>query len=475
MPTGRPRALKDAIRPGLVARLDSEREPTTRLEPYQTEGVAHLLRRPDGGLLMDPGTGKTLTVLMAFHLLRKRGIVSGLVVFAPEQPAHEVWGPESEKHGFPFKVVVLHGPNKDRLVDEPADIYVVNYGGVAWFAKVWPRLRKQHKKWWGVADESTKIKYTNTKRFKALAPVLPDFARRGILTGTPAPRGLIDLFGQVKFQDLGARLGQYITQYRRAYFYQTGYGGYTWAPQTDAEERIYAKLADIEYRVSEDVLKLKPLRFVQRFVDLPPKARALYEEFEREFIVRLGSVKLTAANAGVLSSKLRQIAGGAVYDEGHKARAVHEAKLEAVSDLVEQLQGNPLLLGYEFTHHGEALAKHFKAPVVKGGMPRAEVKAILADFNAGNLPVVVCQYETVALGLNLQDACHNAAFYGLPWNLETIIQFVRRVHRKGQQRPVFVHQFLARGTIDELSARVTEKKNATQQKLLDALKNRYME
>lgn len=446
------------------------------LEKYQARGIRHLMAHPFSGLLMDPGTGKTLTVLVAFHELRRRGLVDRLFVSAPLNAAYEVWPAEIAKWGFPYKCAVLHGPRKDALAETDADVFVINYDGFPWF---FGSMAHDHVicgyRVWLVLDESTKVKNTASRRFKLLAPHLPRFARRSALTGTPAPKSLIDLFGQVKAMDLGERLGRYITQYRREYFYQTGYGGYTWAPQENAEERIYKALDGLFYRVSDEVLGLEKPRYVERWVSLDPRARALYEKLERDCIHEFSKrSKVTAVNAGVLTQKLRQIANGAVHDAKGRVQQVHTAKVDEMEELVESLQGNPLLVGYEFTDDGARLAKRLDAPVIKGGMNRAEAKRLFADLNAGRLHALVCQASAAAHGLNLQEACHDVSWFGLPWDLEVYIQFNRRVHRKGQKHRVTIHQVLARDTVDELSLSTALKKGATQDKLLAALMKHWL-
>lgn len=448
-----------------------------KLEKYQARGVRHLMAHPFSGLLMDPGTGKTLTVLAAFHELKRRDLVDRLLVSAPLNAAYEVWPAEITKWGFPYKSAVLHGLRKAAIAETSnADVYAINYDGFEWFFNTEAHRQVINgKRVWLVMDESTKLKNTSSRRFKLLAPHLQRFARRSALTGTPAPKNLLDLFGQVKALDLGERLGRYITQYKREYFYPTGYGGYTWAPQEGAEERIYRALDGLFYRVSDEVLGLEKPRYVERWVSLDPKARALYEKLERDCIHEFSSrSKVTAVNAGVLTQKLRQIANGAVHDAKGRIQQVHTAKVDETEELLESLQGHPLLVGYEFTDDGARLAKRLDAPVVKGGMNRAEAKRLFADLNAGRLHALVCQASAAAHGLNLQEACHDVSWFGLPWDLETYIQFNRRVHRKGQWHRVTVHHVLARDTVDELTLSTVLKKSATQDKLLAALMGHWL-
>lgn len=450
---------------------------TYEATPYGAVGIRHLLQKPFGGLLQDPGTGKTGEVLAALCILRKKRLVDRMLVMAPLNPVYEVWPAEIAKWGFPLTCQILHGPKKDARLAELADVNCINYEAVEWLAENIGGLVRRGERWWLVFDESTKVKHTNTKRFKLLRHMLPLFARRTILTGTPSPNGLIDLFGQVYAVDLGTTLGRYVTQYRREFFYPSGYGGYTWVPQEDAEKRIYDRLGDRFYRVSDKVLNLKPMHAVPLYVRLPPKAQRVYDELEAEFVAELKSGLVTAVNAGVLSSKLRQVANGVLYGEGKQAKrmvhAVHDAKLDALGDLLEQLQGNPLLVGYEFTADGERIAAKFKLPILNGDTSRKDKSALFAKFNRGELAGLVVQTGAAAHGLNLQEVCHTVALYGLTWNLETYIQFNKRVHRKGQRRTVIVHHIVARGTIDETVWQTLREKDFRQARLLNAIRKRY--
>jgi SNF2 family DNA or RNA helicase len=461
-------------------------EPTAVLRHYQKEGVAHLLRRPFGGLLQDPGTGKTLEVLAAFHVLLKRGLVDRLVVVAPLRPCYSVWPAEIEKWRFGFSVAVAHGPRKAEALEAHAQVTVVNYEGLDWLRSNWVRFKgrtRAHRaeRLWLVLDESTKIKNRTAQRSVALGEMLRCFSRRSILTGTPVPNGLHDLFGQVYAVDLGEAFGRYVTQYRRAYFDKVGFGGYAHVPQEGAAKKIYRKLDGLFYRVGDDVLRLPPLHVNIIKVDLPQKARRLYDRLEEEFVAELRGATITAVNAGVLSSKLRQVANGAVYDAAHRAHAVHDAKLEALVDLAEELEGNPLFVGYEFTSDAERLRRALKRalgedpPVVGGGMTARKADAVFTEFNAGKWPVLLCQSDAVAHGLNLQEACHTVARFGVGWNLETMLQFVKRVHRSGQTRTVMDHRLVARDTIEDLvMLPVMGRKDATQRDFLTAIKRRYM-
>jgi SNF2 family DNA or RNA helicase len=461
------------MRPKKLPTLD------VKLRSYQAEGIAHLLRQPYGGLLMDPGTGKTLTTLMAFYEMKRRGIIDKLFVVAPLRVAYEVWPAEIDKWKLPFKYEVLHGDNKDKLLDaaddHDTDIWIINYHGLGWLFDRVPDGYWRKKKWHMVLDESTKVKNPGTATHKNLAKRLHHYARRTILTGTPIPNGLEDLFGQVFMCDMGKRLGAYITNYRRKYFYPHGYD---FRLQPGAEERIWQDLDGLFYRVSDDVLGLPPLERVRIDIRLPPAAKKTYQELEMEFVAKIGTGKITAVNAGVLSMKLRQAANGLIYDEKRKVHKIHDEKIEALKDLVAELGGSPLLVGFEFRHDGDLIQKTFKCPMVNGDSKPADASMHLANFNAGVLPVLALQMKSGSHGLNLQAACNHVAMYGQTWDLEIYEQFYKRVRRSGQSKTVFLHEFISKGTVETLVHSVViagkGSKKARQDKLLKVISERYL-
>lgn len=443
---------------------------------FRAAAVRHLVKHPYSGLLMDPGLGKTGCVYAAFSLLRKYGHVKRLLVVAPLNPCYLVWPAENEKWHFGFHVEVLHGSKKEKKLVSDADVLVINYDGMRWLCEQVRNGKLSLKDTWLVLDESTKVKHTRTQRFKLLKNLLPLVKRRTILTGTPAPNGLIDLFGQLYCVDLGLRLGRFITHFRNRWFYPSGYGGYTWVPQEGAEADIRRTIADVCLRFDDRELKLP--RYLPNTipVELPPKARALYDELERDFISMLSSGVVLATNAAVLTSKLRQVANGGVIDHDKTVHHLHTAKADAVGDLVEELSGNPLIVAYEFVHDRDRLLEKFgdDTPWIGGGMNRKDVIRIFSKFNDGESPVLLCQTETVSHGLNLQERCHTICWHSLTWNLESYIQLIKRVHRSGQAKRVTVHHVVAQRTIDERMMDVLGKKDKTQRQLLAGLRQHYL-
>lgn len=325
-----------------------------------------------------------------------------------------------------------------------------------------------------LVHNSHKIKRTDTQRFRALKPMLPRFARRTVLTGTPRPNRLEDLFGQAYAVDLGAALGRYITHFRREFFFPGGFGGYDWIPQPGAEARVYERLGGAFVRVDESVLDLPPLNSVPVRVELPPEARRIYRELEREFVVEMGGNLVVAVSKGVASGKLRQLCNGFLYDRAHVAIDVHSAKVDALEDLIEGLDG-PLLVGYEFEADAARLSKRLGGAPAVGDYTPAKRRGLFADFNAGRIPVLLAQSGSVSLGVNLQEACHHVAFFSLTWKLDDYIQFRKRVHRAGQTRPVTAHHIIARDTVEDRVVWPTlSRKNARQEDFFKALRRVYL-
>lgn len=435
-------------------------------------------------LLLDPGLGKTSIVLSAFSFLLKARTAKRALVVAPLRVCQSVWPVEAQKWAdfAGLRVVVLHGKDKEERLKQDADIYVINPEGLGWLLSG-GRLKSLGADTL-IVDESTKFKHTNTARFKMLKPILSTFRRRWILTGTPAPNGLLDLFGQIYLLDLGNALGRYVTHYRNTYFRPVGFGGLTWILQAGAEKRIIEQLKPLVLRLSaKELLNLPQEIPTEIFVDLPPDTARLYKELHEEMITVLGGDTFTASNAAAASTKCRQVANGGLYrqpppTEGlarpSKAReyvSLHDEKTEALADLVESLQGSPLIVAYEFEHDLLRIRKRLGVvPAFADVKNEKQLQALIARWNAGEIPVLLAQPQSAGHGLNLQEACQHVAWYGLTWDLDVYEQFIKRVLRQGNPHAhVFIYYFLARGTVDEVALRALGFKGANQNRLLKAL------
>ena len=450
--------------------------PDVTLHPYQVAGVRVMVSQPAAGLFMDPGLGKTLTTLAAFDVLRTHGTVRTLLVVAPLRPAYEVWQPEIAKWGFPFTSAILHGAKKSKLLDaharKPFDVLIVNYEGLGWLFSELSRRRLRLDA--VVFDESSMLRNTATKRFKLVRSQLNTFKRRYILTGTPTPKGLENLFGQVYVLDGGQALGRYVTHFRREYMDQDPYTPFPkFTLKPGAADKIYERVAPLVYRADESVLELPKKVDVTREVLLPKGARLAYDDVERDLITRLDDQVIYASNAGVATGKLRQIANGGVYlNSGEKEwKKIHDAKTEHVLELLEELEGKPTLVAYEFHHDLERLQAALGAdvPWVGGGVSPKRVTELAAAWNRSELPVMLVQPASVAFGLNLQAGGRALIWHSLTWNYEHYDQLIRRIYRQGQKHRVFNYHLVAKDTVDEAILTAMGARGKGQQALFAAL------
>lgn len=471
-------------------------------EPYQLEGAQFLLENAAGGLFLDPGFRKTSITLAAIKILKDEGLLNKVLIIAPLRVCYMVW-PEEIKKWVDFNhltCTILHGPQKDKKLLEDSDIYIINPEGLEWLFGVTktkgPNSKKSQIKYdlkkfnklgidTLVIDEVSKFKNSNSDRFRMLKPLLTKFSRRWGLTGSPAPNGLLDLFGIMYTIDLGRSLGQYITHYRTAYFMPMGYGGYDWAPQPGAEERIYSRISPSVFRLAEgDYLKLPRLIENVIKVELPPEVRRIYDDLEEEFITELEGNVVTAMNAGSMAIKCRQVANGGLFlpqkvdDRGSKVGGrewvnLHNAKIEAVEDLVDELNGAQALIAYDFEHDLARLQKALgKKAMVLGGTPK-QSEQVKNLWNAGKLPYILGHPSAVGHGLNLQETnAHNVILHSLTYDYDTYDQLIRRLLRSGNKSErVVVHHIIAKDTVDEAIIMALRKKKRTQNALLEALRD----
>ena len=464
---------------------------------YQKKAVRFLLEHACAALFLDPGLGKTSITLAAIKVLKQKKILSKVLLIAPVRVCHAVWPREIEKWADfgQLKIEVLHGPDKDEALKREADIYVINPEGLDWLLKSEKTKTNSGKtrvdvdvkafKRLGfdtlVVDELSKFKHIGTNRFKAIKQVLHTFARRWGLTGSPAANGLLDLFGQAYILDMGRTFGPYVTKFRLQYFVPQDAAGYVWKPRVGAEEEIYELMAPLALRLGDDELDM-PLLIENRIrVDLPPDVKELYDQMEDELISMMNDKLVVASNAAAASTKCRQIANGGVYytpelegngliKPGREFVNLHDAKTEALQDLVEELQGQPLLVAYDFGHDVDRLKKAFPKGVFAGDYSAKHFGDIERDWNLGNIGLLFGHPQSIGHGLNLQGAGHHICWHSLTWNYELNDQFIRRVYRQGNKnKKVFVHYIIARGTIDEAIMGAIKSKAKGQRALFDAL------
>lgn len=451
---------------------------------YQERAVEHLLDNPIAALFLDPGLGKTSITLEAFRQLKEAGVAKRMLVVAPLRVCQLVWRQEGAQwtQFRDLQFSLLHGTLKQKraALDADADIYLINPEGIAWLAdQVGGGLFGKRRFPFDtvVIDELTKFKNARSKRHKALRPLLAKVARRWGLTGTPVPNGYMDLFGQMLILDDGRALGTYITHFRNRYF-QQGYTGFDWTLRAGAAKEIEERIAPYVLRMSAaDYLDLPQLVNDVREIEMEPKIRKLYAQLKKESVLELGEDgTVVAENAGGVYSKLKQMANGAVYlidDEGKKKHVwLHDYKLDALEELIEELQGKQLLVGYEFRHDLERLLARFPdAPYLGHGVSAKKAQEIERAWNAGEMPVLFAHPASAGHGLNFQKGgAGHLCWFSTTVDYELYEQFLKRILRQGNTADRVVnHALVVRGTVDALSLDTIHGKAVTQERFLQAL------
>lgn len=456
----------------------------------QLDAVKHMITNGSTLLLAKPGSGKTACLLKAFVVLQNAKQARRMLVVAPLRVAHMVWPlePQEWRDFVHLKVVTLHGPLKDKAIYEDADVFTINPEGLDWLFTPMSVPGQKRKVCPAdvidcdilTVDECSKFKNIHSKRFKTLKPELNRFKRRWPATGSPAPKGYLDLFAQVYLADQGHSLTPYITKYKSEFFVPGGFGNFTWSLQTGAKERIHDRINDICFRL--DIKDLKQPKFILNpvWVELPPKARKIYDEVEKDFFTILdGGRSVEAVSAAVASGKCAQVANGGLYHDAAPgvvgARTwenLHYAKTQALTDIVDELNGHQMFIAYDFHHDLERIKETIgvkTANISEAKLPDA--LKMQERWNAGDIDLMLGHPASVGHGLNLQkSSCENITMHSIGWNYDDFDQFLRRVGRQGNKAEhVYVNLILAKDTVDEAKYWSLMQKGRTQDELMGAL------
>ena len=445
---------------------------------YQQYCIDRIVNDPALGLFLDMGLGKTSITLMAIKRLKyEMFCVRKVLIIAPKKVAESTWSKEAAKWKqlkcLQFSFVLGTAAQRVKALNSTADIYLINRENVQWlvdyYRHAWPFDMV-------VIDESSSFKNHQAKRFKALKLVRSKINRIVELTGTPNPRSMMDLWAQLFLLDGGQRLGRTITSYRDAYFTpdkrsRTTIFSYA-LKGPGAADAIYARISDICISMkSEDYLELPDLVFNDIPVKLDAIAQRAYDRLERDTLLEIDDdTVITAGTAATLRQKLLQLCNGAVYDEDGNVITVHDCKIEALLETVEQLNGQHAIICYNFKHDRERLLDALKVTPLR--VEVYEGKEQEARWNAGQIDLMLVQPASCGYGLNLQEGGHHIIWFGLNDSLELYQQTNKRLHRQGQPYPVIVHHLLVQGGTDEDVIKALSGKADAQDCLLEALKVR---
>ena len=449
-----------------------------RYQPYayQQHATEHIIGNPAAGLFLDMGLGKTVSTLTAIDKLMNEDLeVNKVLVIAPKRVAEDTWITEKDKwdHLRHLKLSLVLGTEKQRkqALAAKADIYVINRENVVWLVAMYSNKFPFDMV---VIDELSSFKSAKAQRFKALRQVRPLMTRVVGLTGTPAPNSLIDLWPQLYLLDQGQRLGKTITSYREKYFRPVSSNGnvvYKYGLKKDTQpQEIYSLIGDICISMkAKDYLQL-PER-ISRMVPVVLHDGLLkkYQEFEREQVLALvEGGEISAMNAAALNTKLLQFANGAVYDDSRNYHEIHDEKLDALEEIIENANGTPVLIFYSYRHDVERIKTKLKKyhPEELAGSDH------IKQWNEGKVSVMLAHPASAGHGLNMQAGGNIIVWFGLSWSLELYQQANARLDRQGQTKPVIVHHLVAKGTMDEDVVKALESKAAGQDALMEAVKAR---
>ena len=442
---------------------------------YQKYTADYIETHPISAIFLSCGLGKTsITLTAIYNLLFNSFEVRKILILAPIRVARTTWSAEIEKwdhlKGLKYSIAIGTAAERLKALKTKADIYIINRENVQWlisesgipfdFDMV-------------VIDELSSFKNHQTKRFKSLMKVRPKVKRIVGLTGTPSSNGLMDLFAEFRLLDMGERLGRFIRQYRTTYFQPDKRNGqivFSYKPLPGAEKQIYDKISDITISMkSTDHLQMPELISSEYEAWLSDKEREKYDSLKVDLVLKLTDGEITAANAASLSGKLSQMANGAIYDDNKKIIEIHNLKLDALEDIIESMNGKPLLVAYWFKHDFDRISKRLKSLHIS--FSKLDTTVSIKQWNSGELPVALIHHASAGHGLNLQSGGSALVWFGLTCSLELYQQTVARLWRQGQKsETVVVQHIITKGTIDERIMKALELKDTSQSALIDAVK-----
>lgn len=438
---------------------------------YQRYATNFIVNHKISAVLLEMGLGKSVISLSAINeLMLDYFDVSRTLVIAPLRVAISTWPDEIEKwdHLKYLSYSAVTGSEKERLdaLKKPAHIYIINRENVDWL------ITKSGFKWsfdMVVIDELSSFKSYQAKRFKSLLKARPKVKRIVGLTGTPSSNGLMDLWAEFRLLDMGERLGRYITHYRQNFFMPDKRNQqmiFSYKPKDGAEKEIYQLISDITISMkSKDFLKMPECIMNEVVVSLSEKEQKLYDSLKKDMVLSVGDDEIDAINAAALSSKLLQMASGAVYNDDKESIHIHDRKLDALEDLIEGANGKPVLIAYWFKHDITRIKERFDVREIKTGKD-------ITDWNEGKIPIAIIHPASAGHGLNLQAGGSTLIWFGLTWSLELYQQTNARLYRQGQDSTVVIHHILTNGTIDEDVMKALKAKERIQDALINSVKAR---
>jgi SNF2 family DNA or RNA helicase len=439
------------------------------LHQYQKDIANFILKKSGAFVIAEMGLGKTVSALSAIQYLQKEKGFKSALILAPLRVVYNSWPDEIDKwkHLTGTKYHIIHGKGKMPFLPK-VPLYFSNYESLPYIID-----KKLHKPCdILVIDESSMIKNHKTKRFKMLKKISKCFKKIILLTGTPSPSGqLTELFSQTFMLDQGKRLGTSFWSFQRRY-YESDFMGYNWELRPGSRKEIENKVKDICIVLkAKDYLELPDCIHNSIMVDLPKKVKAQYIELEKEFLLQIQDDVVTAANAAVLSSKLRQVTAGGIYHEdGKEYTLLHQEKIEALKEIIDGTDDN-ILCAFQFKLERSLLTRNFPGvKFIDGSTSAAESNKAIKAWNNKKIKLLCVHPQSVGHGLNLQSGGHTLVWLSPDWSLERTLQMNARVFRQGQKQKVFIHTIACKNTVDLAVIEALQNKSQGQRATINALK-----
>lgn len=473
-----------------------------QLHEYQRECIMHQLQHDESMLWLGMGLGKTPITLTTIVDRMRAGHVQKTLIFGPLRVIQAVWAREARKwsHTKHLRFSIIHGPKekRSRALFADADVYLINYEAMNWLSEQLDHYYISQDRpipfQMVVYDEVSKLKNSTSLRMAGgnrdrkdqrgdtykikvtgWRKIIPFFKYRTGLTGTPASNGYLDLHGQYLAVDNGERLGPYITHYKDSYF-MSDYSGWKYTPTELGKQWIEHKISDITKKMdAKDYLDLPDCKVTNLMVDLPVKARKAYEEVEKKMFTQLetGS-EIEVFSRSSVSNKCLQFCNGSPYlsSESPEFESLHDVKLDALEDVLEEAGGSPVLCSYTFKSDAARIMKRFKKykPINLTDTPSSQTEAIINKWNNGGVKLLIGHPASMGHGVDgLQQSGSILVWFGLNWSLELYEQMNGRINRQGQKQPVSIIRILCNDTVDLAVADALERKTDDQEGLKRAL------
>lgn len=454
------------------------------LHEYQKRMVEFQCSHPASALWVSMGLGKSAATLTSATHLLNCGELRAVVIVAPIRVCRLVWRQEALKWShtqhLTFSMMVGSKDQRIRALMTKADVYLINYDTLEWLATALQTYYIAHNRplpFDGIVfDEVTRCKNSSTDRVKALRKVLPNFKWRTGLTGTPASNGFRDLHGQFLVLDDGVRLGTSKTQFETRWYKSEG--PYKKVPYADTADRIKDLIGDITIEMSaDDYMKMPDLVINDVEVELPEEIQSRYDQLERDFFIKLDSgAEVESFNQASLTNRLLQFSNGNMYPVAGMPlwEPIHSVKLEALTDILEEANGQPVLCFYAYRSDAERIMTRFKGmnPInLSECKSESALNGAMVKWLSGDCPLMICHPASASHGIDgLQKMGNIIVWFGLNWSLELTLQANARLHRQGQGKPVICHRIICKDTMDQAQAMALDEKAVTQAGIRNAVK-----